>query len=422
VRGEVLDPARADVRHAIDRLESRPGEEGELTRQAAAARLRALSGQLRAAVESTRAGASEGRRPEPADAGGRHLLRDPLEIVRANLSLRSAVLRHAVRLGLVVAAGDAVVRAAGLNRGYWVPLTLLVVLRPDFATTWQRAGMRVVGTIAGLLLATALVAWLPGGRWWHVLLIALFAFGMRFAGPGNIALTAVCLSGLVVVLLEVQGVPAHTTVDSRAVDTVTGGVVAVLSAALFLPSWERRFVRDRLGELLAAYRRYLDVVADLAADRATIQRARAGCRLARSNAESSVDRAASEPVAGHREVELGRSVLAHTHRFIHAMLSLDAIRVPLREAGGLSQLGPFLGAAGEVLDAARTAILEDAAPGTVAALRPLQEDLAAAATAEQDRLGVGTAAALVEATDRVTNSLDTLVAELRRQLGVASPR
>jgi hypothetical protein len=104
------------------------------------------------------------------------------------------------------------------------------------------------------------------------------------------------------------------------------------------------------------------------------------------------------------------------------MLSLDAIRVPLREAGGLSQLGPFLGAAGEVLDAARTAILEDAAPGTVAALRPLQEDLAAAATAEQDRLGVGTAAALVEATDRVTNSLDTLVAELRRQLGVASPR
>jgi uncharacterized membrane protein YccC len=420
VRTEVLDPARAALRHAVHELEASSEATGELTRRAAAARLRALSGQLRAAVESTGTGASEGGRAEAREADGVHLLRDPLEILRANLTLRSAVLRHAVRLSLLVGGADAVVRALGVDRGYWVPLTLLVVLRPDFAATWQRATMRVVGTVVGLVIATELVHWVPGGSWWQVVLVGLFAFGMRFAGPGNIALTAVCLSGLVVVLLEVQGVPARDAVTSRAADTLVGGVLAVLAATLFLPSWERRFVPSRLADLLTAYRRYLDAVADLQVDRATLQRTRAACRLARSNAQSSVDRAASEPVAGQREVELGRAVLAHTHRFVHAMLSIDAVRVPLREAGGVPELAGFLAAAGEVLDAARDAVQSGAPPGSGPKLRPLQEELTAALDEGVDRIGEPTASALAEATDRVTNSLDTLLAELRRQLAVPS--
>jgi uncharacterized membrane protein YccC len=419
VREATLGPARAALRQAVDVLAAEPDSAlGALTRGAAAARLRALSGQLRAAVESTRVGASEGRRAEPPDSRGLSVLRDPWEILRANVDLQSAVFRHALRLTLLVPAVDAVVRALQLDRGYWVPLTVLVVLRPDFGTTWQRAIMRMLGTIVGLFLATELVHLVPAGDWWHVLLVALFMFGTRFAGPGNLALTAVSLSGLVVVLLQLQGVPAHDTVVNRAAATVVGGLGAVLAAAAVLPSWERRFVPSRLAALLAAYRRYLDAVADLHAGRAELQRTRAAARRARSNAQSSVDRAASEPVEGRHEVELGRTVLAHTHRFIAAMLALDAVRVPLREAGGLPDLAAFLAAAGEVLDAAGAALTAGTAPGSVPKLRPRQERLRD--VAEGGRLDPALAGAVVEATDRVTNSLDTLVAELRRQLPVAS--
>ena len=65
---------------------------------------------------------------------------------------------------MLVAGSDLVVRLAGYGRGYWVPLTVLVVLRPDFASTFQRAIMRVVGTVIGLLLATELLHWIPGGE------------------------------------------------------------------------------------------------------------------------------------------------------------------------------------------------------------------------------------------------------------------
>jgi uncharacterized membrane protein YccC len=342
-------------------------------------------------------------------------LRDSWEILRANLTLGSAVLRHAVRLALFLAAADAVVRVAGYGRGYWVPLTILVVLRPDFASTWQRAAMRVVGTVVGLLVATELVHLLPSGDWWRVGLVLAFAFGFRFAGPGNVGLSAVALSGLVVVLLQIQGVPARDAVASRALDTLAGGVLAVLAVALLLPAWERRFVGERLAALLAAYRDYLDVVAELGSSLDELHRARAACRLARSNAQNSVDRAAAEPVAGQREVELGRTVLTHTHRFIHAMLSVDAVRRPLRDAGGVPALDRFLAAAREVLDAARTAVLTGEVPGSLPQLRSLQEELRETLR-RAERVDLATGSALVEATDRVTNSLDTLVAELHRQL------
>ncbi|MDT4911048.1 MAG: hypothetical protein QOC66_176 [Pseudonocardiales bacterium] len=422
VRESVLDEARATVRHAIDRLDNPEAGPSELTRRATAARLRALSGQLRAAVESSRTGASEGVRGEEADAPGARLLRDPIAILRANLNPDSAVLRHAIRLSILVAASDLVLRLSGVNHGYWVSLTLLVVLRPDFATTLQRSAMRVVGTVIGLLVATALVHWIPGGDWWRIALIAMFAFGMRLAGPGNVALSALCLSGLVVVLLEINGFPAHATVVSRALDTLAGGGLAVL-AALVWPAWERRFVPTRLAELLAAYGEYVRTVADPDADRGARQRARAAARLARTNAQASVDRASSEPVRGQAEVELGRTVLAHTHRFIHAMLSVDAVGPAVREVGRVPPLAEFLAAAGQVLDAARVALSTDKPPTGSASLRGRQEALAAALSADPPRAGgLETVSTLIEASDRIANSLDTLAEELQRQLPLPSSR
>lgn len=294
---------------------------------------------------------------------------------------------------------------------------MLVVLRPDFGGTLQRSVMRTIGTVVGLLVATELVHWVPGGDWWNVALVAVFAFGMRLAGPGNVGLSAVSLSALVVVLLAVQGIAPHDTLVSRSFSTLAGGALAI-AAALALPAWERQFVPSRLGDLLAAYRAYLAEVADPGADRASLQATRAACRLARSNAQASVDRARAEPVRAHREVELGNAVLAHSHRLINAVLAVDAVRRPVREAGGLAELRTFLGAAGDVLDELAEAVRTLHAPGTLPKLRPMQEELAERLDAAPDLVGgVDTATTLRDATDRITNSLDTLAGELRRQAG-----
>ncbi|GAB2488368.1 FUSC family protein [Jatrophihabitans fulvus] len=406
---QVLSRARAGIASTQSRLVDSADAPGVPTRRATAARLRALGGQLRAVVESTGTGAIEGRRDHTVD------LRDPLDVVRANLTPDSAVLRHAVRLAVVVAGGDAVVRLLGIDRGYWVALTLLVVLRPDFGATLQRGVMRTAGTVVGLLVATALVHFVPGGDWWHVALIGVAAFGMRLAGPGNVGLTAISLSALVVVLLQVQGVPAQDTVVARAVATLAGGAIAVL-AVLVLPAWERQYLPARCAALLRAYRDYVDAVlaadADGSdADRARLQAARHAARLARTNAQASLDRAVAEPVPAPRTVELGRTVLANSHRLVHAVLEIDTVRRPLREAGAMPLLEGFVAAVGSGLDTLADGV-ERGRPVALRRLRAVRDEALAAVA---DRVDTETLAVLDESTDRVTNALDTLAAELRRQ-------
>ncbi|MGN6605525.1 MAG: FUSC family protein, partial [Jatrophihabitans sp.] len=383
-RGRPVDTAALETARPVIKAAVRAGEQAPGYRaRSAAGRLQALGGQLRAVVETTAVGASEGRRTEARDWRAAAALRAPWATLRANLGPDSTVVRHAVRLAVLMAGSDAVMRATGSDRGYWVPLTVLVVLRPDFGTTFQRSVLRVGGTILGLLLATALVQVVPHTDWDEIVLIAVFCFGLRYAGAVNIGYVAVALSGLVVVLLEVEGIAAHTTALARAGATLLGGALA-LAAVLVRPSWERQFVRLRLADLIAAYRDHLAAVADPQTGEGRLQRTRTASRLARTNAQASLDRARAEPVPAEAEIELAAGVLAHSHRLIHAVLTLDALRPALAEATP-PELAALLHDAGERLTALE-ATLRDGRPlpgsADPGALRRCQQRLADAVLAD----------------------------------------
>jgi uncharacterized membrane protein YccC len=418
----LLGPARNAIQAAHSILQPGPASPTSpdltpATQRLAARRLRSLSGQLRAAVDTARTGAGEGRQEEPGASvtdGPAARLRDPFAVVRANLSLDSAVLRHAARLAILVASVDLITRLLGFGRGYWIALTILVVLRPDFASTFQRAAMRITGTVIGLLLATVLVHWIPLGLAVPIILVGLFFFGMRFAGPGNLLLSAMSLSALVVVLLSIAGQPPHLTVLPRAVDTVIGGALALM-AVLLGPVWERNLLPVRIGDLLADYRGYLLAVTDPKTSAGSLQRARVRARLARSNAQASVDRARSDPVSGQAAIAVADAALAHTHRFVHAVMNLEA-ELPAGER--LPQLVQLLDAAAVVLDLCQVAVHDVRPPRSVPRLRPLQSMLVEVLERDPHKGGATlTVAAIEDSTDRIANSLDTLAYELKRQLG-----
>src|SRR4051794_23135378 len=77
--------------------------------------------------------------------------------LRARFNLADSALRHALRFGIALGIGVGIYRIIGFHdHGYWVPLTILFVLKPDPDQTAERIAMRAAGTVAGLILATAL--------------------------------------------------------------------------------------------------------------------------------------------------------------------------------------------------------------------------------------------------------------------------
>ena len=104
---------------------------------------------------------SNGPSPAPAATAVRTVpllrlppVRDAVNTLRANLSFESAAFRHGVRLAVTLASTTALYHAFSLPRGYWVTLTALIVLKPDFQETFARGVGRVAGTVLGATLAT----------------------------------------------------------------------------------------------------------------------------------------------------------------------------------------------------------------------------------------------------------------------------
>ena len=245
-----------------------------------------------------------------------------------------------------------------------------------------------------------------------IALLGISFFGMRMAGPANMWLSSIFLAGVVVVLLSLAGIPAHTTVLDRSVDTAVGGAVA-LAAALLWPSWERRQVPDRLAELLGAYRGYLKALVE--PDTSANQRAaaRSAARLARSAAEASIERTRVEPVDALGVVDLGGAVLAHSHRLVHALTAIDATRQAREVYQKVPEFRFFVDAVERGLALAQQSVQYGWRPGRELRLRDLHGRLEPAL--RRAELPDALTAALVEAGDRLVDSLNSVLAVLSEQ-------
>jgi uncharacterized membrane protein YccC len=387
-------------------------------RRDACFQLDALAGQIRSALElashASPKGLEEFSRAESEQPWTLRVT-GSLAALRANLSPNSSAFRHAVRLAVCVAIADTFARSFGWNRSYWAPMTLAIVLKPDFAATYSRGLLRLAGTFTGLGVATALSVLHPSQAE-EAAMIAGFVFLMRWGGPANYGLLVAPLTGLVVFLFSLGGTPPGEVILARAINTVAGGVIALTAYRLW-PTWERKRLPEALAGLFDAYREYFQAVRDaylrpgLEQDpdfMARLSDLRQASRLARSNLEASVARLTAEPGANPVQLTAIEVIEANSHRFIHAAMSLEAglfrsRAVPARAA--FRDLTNGIGATLYFLSAYLRGSSSE--PGDLPDLRAAHNVLVHSGDPTVDRY------ALVNVeTDRITNSLNSLTVEI----------
>ena len=149
--------------------------------------------------------------------------------LRANLTPRAETFRYAVRQGATLGLGAELARLLVLPNGYWVPMTALLVLKPDFRQTFRRGLERVVGTLAGAALATLLVHTVHLDPLTMGGLIVFFAWLGYTLVNVNYAVFAVFLTAYIVFLLDFGGLTPAVVVTHRALNTALGGGLALLS-------------------------------------------------------------------------------------------------------------------------------------------------------------------------------------------------
>ena len=390
--------------------------------------LDALTGQLAAAVElaahTSRTGEREFERREAAQPWSLRLA-GVLAVLRANLTLDSAAFRHALRLAVCVVIADAVGRSVGWHRPYWAPMTVSIVLKPDFTTTFARGVLRLAGTFVGLALATTLFHFLSPPATIQVLLIGVFMFFMRWAGPANYGVLVTALTALVVLLFASTGVAPAELIAARALYTVIGGSIA-LAAYRVWPTWERTQVPEALARLFDAYRAYFQAVRDaylspgLEGDPVfgpRLERVRQAGRLARTTLEASVARLRLEPGVTASGLTRLQAILANSHRFIHAVMALEAGLFRSQPVPARAEFARFANNVDSTLYFLAAYLRGvPVRPGDLPDLREDHHALLQSGAPDVERYHLVN----VES-DRVTNSLNTLSSELIQWMGAANP-
>ena len=219
---------------------------------------------------------------------------------RRSASPHGSLGRHALKYALALGLVTLLTRLFDVPHGYWLSLTVGVVLRQDYLSTLTRGLARFGGTLAGVLLASLLVwALHPGPA--GLSLLSLGAAWLVYAlFPTSYAAFSAAITLYVVFSVSASGLPERLILEQRISLTLLGGLAA-LGAYLLRPEWPSAQLRPALQRAAEAQQRYVEAVSALrrGGDPEQASAERRAARTLRVEAEQLAQAARLEPPWRH---------------------------------------------------------------------------------------------------------------------------
>ena len=177
-----------------------------------------------------------------------------LRLVLEELTWRSPVLRFALRISMAVAAGLWIAdHLPYSSHGYWVLLTIVVILKPTFSMTRQRNFDRVLGTLIGCVIAAVIL------RFTHSTWILM---GVLYLSTAASAAFVTIKYRYTAIAACVQVLGSKGAIGERLVDTLIGAAIAT-AFSYVLPAWEYRNLTKLVDDVLRTNRRFIEAARDL---------------------------------------------------------------------------------------------------------------------------------------------------------------
>jgi uncharacterized membrane protein YccC len=194
-------------------------------------------------------------------------------------------------------------------------------LQPYAGGTVERAIQRVAGTVFGVMIAALITFVLHGPVALALILFPLtvLTFALR---PINYGYFVLFLTPIFVLLAE--GLHADPQLALyRLLNTVLGGALAMMCAAVLWPEWEGEALADVLASAVEGDRDYVRVVLSASPAEPAVRRAMG---LATGNAEAALQRAAVEGPRTAAALVAGTTVVAALWRLGAVLAAIGAAR------------------------------------------------------------------------------------------------
>ena len=182
--------------------------------------------------------------PDPSRYVARQTI-DP-EQFWSNFSLQSNIFRHSLRLTIAAMAAYFVGKILPLGHGYWVLLTVIIILKPGYSLSKQRNVQRLVGTLIGVAIGWVILYFVKNNTAIFIFLIITMTAGYSFI-RWKYTVGVVFITLFLLFMFQIQE-PAdfNDVIEERVVDTLLGCAIGFMASLVLPPIWERQ----RIGELM----------------------------------------------------------------------------------------------------------------------------------------------------------------------------
>jgi len=264
------------------------------------------------------------------------------KMLQNNLTFASPSFRHAIRIGVTSALAVLIAHLLNLPHGYWLPLTVVVIMAPDYGGSFLvRSLQRGVGTTLGGLFAAFLLLHIHD----EMLILALLLIFTMLAISLltiNYALFVFFLTPLIVTMYSLSGKVGWQISYDRVLDTIIGIALTLIAGGVFFPFWERNVYANRFSNMLIVMAKYLDaLLPKLEDDKSQLSgfpELNREIELVAVAANSSFQQALNQPGFNTKLIPYIMSFINSSNRFIRGIISIHEYLEVNRSSVGDSEV------------------------------------------------------------------------------------
>lgn len=178
-------------------------------------------------------------------------------LVAENLTIRSNNFRYATRITIALLAGYAVGTLFFISHAYWVMLTALTILKPVYKLTRTRNVQRVLGTLLGIVAASAILFLVSNNTVMLGIMVLCMLMAYSLLRVNYLGFVIFLTVYVVITFHFLNPVEFKSLIGERLVDTLLGSIIAALAARFIFPVWQQHQIQTFMKKSLLANVTYL---------------------------------------------------------------------------------------------------------------------------------------------------------------------
>lgn len=250
---------------------------------------------------------------------------DP-KLLLENFSFKSPIFRHSLRLATTVMIGYALGSIFEFQNPFSILLIIIVIMRPSYGLTRNRAKDRLIGTLIGGAIAFGMLFLIQDVYVYGILGVVSLVIAISLVQK-NYKASATFITLSAVFIYGILSPDVLNLIQFRILDTLVGAGLSYVAMRWLWPTWESAGIKESIEKSVKANKDFLHKITDYYQLKGNIPTslniARKEAFLETSNLNSAFQRMTQEPKSKQKEMDKVYELVVLNHTLLTSLATIS---------------------------------------------------------------------------------------------------